>query len=494
MGQLKRNMSLTHLLVFSAVIALAYSAQDQWSETTKIPVKKPILDQRMSHIVPGALRNSLAEKKHTGELQVALTSIADVADITESDDDLQLAFTVFNPTDAPIKMCARDTPIEGPKGGIISNLFVVQNPAGKVMDYRGVDAKRTEAPDESEIITIGAGESLTEVITLSDYSLTGDGAYYIRVKQPIDEHILYKDVMRTQVKITITGAKAHEARWQSVIDARESESSQILLESKVGAISANGCTTSEMNILRGWHEDAVHKIDSARACTESSCRAQVDTWFGAQTTQAQFAAGATAQFNTMKAVEMNTIYRCQSGNSNMARLACKGYTYAYVYPTDRGQNVYICDFTFNYPDYSEKVQTVIHELSHFNHIGRTDDLSYGETPGINFAQSNFQAAIRTADNMGYFAKYANRCYRNAPSGYVPKNSPLLGCVDRIAGCQATVAKDWPAKEARKNNWLPGWFGGGKAGKAIGCTAATRANCCQSCTGGQASNDCSDIWG
>ena len=34
---------------------------------------------------------------------------------------------------------------------------------------------------------------------------------------------------------------------------------------------------------------------------------------------------------------------------------------------------YICDFTFNYPDYSEKVQTVIHELSHFKHIGDTND-------------------------------------------------------------------------------------------------------------------------
>ena len=38
------------------------------------------------------------------------------------------------------------------------------------------------------------------------------------------------------------------------------------------------------------------------------------------------------------------------------RRHCGGSTFAYVYPSDPTQEIYICDFTFNYPDYSEKVR------------------------------------------------------------------------------------------------------------------------------------------
>jgi len=271
--------------------------------------------------------------------------------------------------------------------------------------------------------------------------------------------------MNTQVQVMIRGTKAFEQRYQERTAAREAENEQILSESEVGSVSYNGCTSTERGTLAEWHQDALHKIDSARACTTSSCSSQVDTWFGASTTQSQFAAGATAQFNTMASVEGSTIYRCESGNSAMAQV-CGGSTFAYVYPTDTSQNIYMCDFTFTYPDYSEKVQTVIHELSHFNHVGNTNDNAYGESTCINLAQSNFQAAIQTADNVGYFGKYANQCYQNAPTGYVPKNSPLVGCVDQYSNCQDLASG--------------------------GCSSAVQGYCCQSCTGGAASNDCSAV--
>jgi len=453
-------------------------ASDVWVENTpiktplkKIPIKretlKPhaLLDERLSRVVPGAFRGSLAEKEATAALTVALEAVSPTADLTETDDTLKLKFTVTNPTEKDIKMCARDTPIEGASGKILSNLFVVQNPAGMVMQYRGVDVKRTEQPSSAEMIVVKAGQSVSDTIVLDDYSFAGDGLYYIRVKQPMDEHILYTDVMSTQVTVTLKGTKEHQARFVAKQKEKETSSETILAQTDVGTISANGCTASELATITGWHQDALHKIDAAIACTESSCQSQVDTWFGAQTTQSQFSAQVTTQFQTMKNVQANTIYRCESGNSDMSRV-CGGSTFAYVYPTDSAQNVYMCDFTFNYPDYSEKVQTVIHELSHFNHIGNTNDNAYGESTCINLAQSNFQAAIQTADNVGYFGKYANKCYRNAPSGYIPKNSPLVGCVDQYSNCQALAAD--------------------------GCSTAEQGYCCSSCSGGAAANDCSGV--
>ena len=52
---------------------------------------------------------------------------------------------------------------------------------------------------------------------------------------------------------------------------------------------------------------------------------------------------------------------------------CGPNTYAWVYPSDWTQKVHICEYTFGPVDYSEKVQTVVHELSHFDHIGATSD-------------------------------------------------------------------------------------------------------------------------
>ena len=48
---------------------------------------------------------------------------------------------------------------------------------------------------------------------------------------------------------------------------------------------------------------------------------------------------------------------------------------------------------------AEKVQTVIHEMSHFKHIGNTNDNAYGESRCINLAQQNFEKAIKTADSV-----------------------------------------------------------------------------------------------
>ena len=100
-------------------------------------------------------------------------------------------------------MCTRDTPAEG----MLSNLFVIQNPQAEVMEYRGMDVKRTEFPNATtEYVTLGAGEAATHTLQIStNYQLDGDGLYYIRVKEPVDEHIKFSDVMRTQVQIVVKG-------------------------------------------------------------------------------------------------------------------------------------------------------------------------------------------------------------------------------------------------------------------------------------------------
>ena len=76
-------------------------------------------------------------------------------------------------------MCKRDTPLEG----VVSKLFDIRNPAGKMMEYRGRDIKRDAQPAPEEYITIKActpslladryGSLWSDIYHLFDYT-SGD--------------------------------------------------------------------------------------------------------------------------------------------------------------------------------------------------------------------------------------------------------------------------------------------------------------------------------
>jgi len=491
MGTGATNMRfILSLIATSALIVAAHGISDTWEELVQLPLLKA--DTRPVELLD---QSSWVAKsiEATKWLTVQLDAVAPVVDISDANGPhLEVVFTVYNPSTEAVRMCTRDTPAEG----MMSNLFVIQNPQAEVMEYRGVDVKRTEFPDtETEYITLEAGAASTHTLQIStNYQLNGDGLYYIRVKEPVDGHIKFSDVMRTQVQIVVKGTGDHETRHIEREDAKKNwkkdlkagvvtvqtgqflghtlhELAEVVVDQKqmaevgTGGITFSNCDSTRRSAITGWHADASHKIASALACTEDSCGSLVDSWFGTRTTQSSFEA-VLEQFQTMSNVKEETTYVCQG----RAGPCASGNTFAYVYPTDRTQQIYICDFTVNYPDYSEKVQTVIHELSHFNHIGDTNDNAYGESTCINLAQTNFQSALQTADNVGYFGKYANTCYQNGPAGYIAKVAPTVSCSDAYSNCPSLS----------RGNGCAGNTGAGPVSTV----------CCSSCQ--TPSNDCSNL--
>lgn len=80
---------------------------------------------------------------------------------------------------------------------------------------------------------------------------------------------------------------------------------------------------------------------------------------------------------------------------------CEDNVYAYVYPADPTFTVYLCNMFFELPN--ERVETIIHELSHFDSLGATDDYAYGRTPCKELALKDPRRACHNADNLCYFA-------------------------------------------------------------------------------------------
>lgn len=58
------------------------------------------------------------------------------------------------------------------------------------------------------------------------------------------------------------------------------------------------------------------------------------------------------QYRTMSQVMDRSIYAC---DNRAIQRNCGGSTFAFVYPSDTSHKIHMCQFTFDYPDYAEKV-------------------------------------------------------------------------------------------------------------------------------------------
>ena len=82
-----------------------------------------------------------------------------------------------------------------------------------------------------------------------------------------------------------------------------------------------------------------------------------------------------------------------------------GGVYAYVYPASP-YVIHVCQEFWNAPTTGtdSRAGTLIHELSHFNVIGGTNDHAYGQSNAGALVLSNPSLAVDNADNYEYFAE------------------------------------------------------------------------------------------
>jgi len=104
---------------------------------------------------------------------------------------------------------------------------------------------------------------------------------------------------------------------------------------------------------------------------------------------------------------LSASYPVQCGSST-----CCSTCYAFVYPTDNTHVVYVCTYFWRVPSgncvMDSQPGTLIHEMSHFNNVAATKDVTYGQQPCKNLASSNPASAITNADNYCF---YTDSCPR-----------------------------------------------------------------------------------
>lgn len=106
-----------------------------------------------------------------------------------------------------------------------------------------------------------------------------------------------------------------------------------------------------------------------------------------------------------------TFFCAQTGEQN-----CDPGVYANVFSSDPS-TVYICPPYFELPELDNstflqvhesgtRAGTIIHEMTHFNVVGSTDDYCYSRPVCMDFARTTPNQAVRNADSFQYFTEDA----------------------------------------------------------------------------------------
>lgn len=118
---------------------------------------------------------------------------------------------------------------------------------------------------------------------------------------------------------------------------------------------------------------------------------------------------------------------------------CTDDYYAYVYPLDSARIIYLCNAFWTAPltGTDSRAGTLIHEASHFNAHGGTDDHAYGQAAAMQLAINTPALAVMNADSHEYLAENTPVREGNTPSP--PRNLAAQG-----GNAQAVLTFDAPS--------------------------------------------------
>jgi peptidyl-Lys metalloendopeptidase len=304
-------------------------------------------------------------------LSLALASVDIKLSLVETGTTVSVNVTFINPSSHPISILNWYTPLEG----VRSNMFRVTNKNGVLSQYLGMEVRRGPEPLPEEFTTIASGQSISVTVDLSqNYLITEVGYYEVRIELPeyVGTSLGFLPIYLDTVPATRT------------------------FEKNIGAYT--NCASGEINTVEAsLTTSRTLSLRSYNCLNAGTCYPLSTRWFGAYS-DANYNYDTT-MFRSINARLTNSAF---SGYCNPA--GCGNNVYGYVYPSDTTFTVYLCTLFWTIPN--ERVNTIIHEMSHFNSLGGTGDFTYGQSNCLNLARTNPNNACQNADNVCYFASEA----------------------------------------------------------------------------------------
>ncbi|HRG16915.1 MAG TPA: M35 family metallo-endopeptidase [Pseudomonadota bacterium] len=346
----------------------------------------------------GMLVLSIAATLAATSVQAAGLSVVMAPSLDKARQDVgsALTFTMRNDSAEPISVLKWQTPFYG----IEHDLFDV-NVGGMDSDYNGRWIKRG-APGPDDWMTLQPGEAKSVEIDLSEaYDFSASGQYQ----------------MKYAIDLTEAG-DAHDHGGRRDVQSKRIESFPILrwvdgtgqpnnyeetfpigmkaLNPTPAFESCSSTRQSSINTaLASARSYGINSDNYFASKTYSTVTTRYKTWFGTAT---------SSRFSSVKG-NYDRIEYALSNTKLTFNCSCTSSAYAYVYPT-QPYRVYLCNAFWSAPNTGtdSRAGTIIHELSHFDVLGNTDDIVYGQSGAKSLAISNPSQAIKNADSHEYFSE------------------------------------------------------------------------------------------
>eukprot|EP00656_Telonema_subtile_P055026 TRINITY_DN8392_c0_g2_i1.p1 TRINITY_DN8392_c0_g2~~TRINITY_DN8392_c0_g2_i1.p1 ORF type:complete len:401 (-),score=57.39 TRINITY_DN8392_c0_g2_i1:303-1505(-) len=296
-------------------------------------------------------------------------------------DGLLIQVCIQNAANVSQRLITRDTPFERETRDQEStlsgtNMFSVTAEGSQTVEepYIGPDVKRGALSESSSRgFEMKPGQvNCTHVNLGALYKFPQDGKYVLRLRQPTDGHLSYTHL--TSLTVSVVGVQKMQALLQQRHDEFWAAATETMVQSMTTTSASSypltyvGCSSSEQASLYNYHREGMTWIELSANHSWNSSSNTVNDWFGS-VSESVYAAEITSGFSTMLTkAAAGTTYVCQSSSCTNGCICGSGNVFAYVYPTSATPIIYMCSFTFTYEPASERVQTVVHEYSHFDNV------------------------------------------------------------------------------------------------------------------------------
>jgi len=282
--------------------------------------------------------------------------VTTMSQLPSSRPEVLVEFSVY--AEGDIDYDVQFTPFEGLFDSVLN---VIDNFSGDTIPYKGKVARRVDGVDST--VHIEDGGHITHIVDLAEsYDLESFGNYTVEF-----------DSAQAIVQVGDLTQKAEQIA--SDVDAWMT------------------CTSNENSQISSAENQAATQVSRARSSLNGGAGNLYNEWFGS--------------FSSSRFNKIVSDFGAINNNLRRSRYACDRTcpgVYAYVYPSDTSQTIYLCDVFWSRP--SERAETIVHEVSHFNRVAGTNDWAYGQSACRNLARNDPNRAVDNADSQCYFGKYA----------------------------------------------------------------------------------------
>ena len=275
-----------------------------------------------------------------------------------------------------------------PEDGITSEIFAVERD-GELVPYTGIRVKRA-APADTDYVFLGAGESVTWDVDLTDaYDFAVTGTYAVTYDVASDDLFAPNgDPSAFLVSNTV----------EMFVEGHPRPATQVLPKVDAASTSFVSCTTTRQTQLATARTDAAtYSTDGLGYLTAGIVDTHYTTWFGVYD---------ATRYTTVRTHFTKILNLLANGAIIFDCTCTDAGTYAFVYPDDATHTITLCGAFWSAPAQGtdSKAGTLIHEASHFVDVASTDDFVYGQSGAKSLAINNPANAIANADNHEYFGE------------------------------------------------------------------------------------------